>query len=292
MKKRILITGSSGFLGRYLIKYAPAEYEIIAQYRSKKPDDYGKQVNFLQMDFLHDSWDPIDRLQVDGVIHAAASASIDECEQQPELTYRMNVDVTRKLADFARRQNARFIYLSSDVIFDGKKGDYSEKDLPSPQSVYGKSKVKAEEYVLARYPDAVVVRPALFYGLALNGRPSFTEIMLKNLRAGKEIRLFTDQYRTPILVNNLAEALWELIDNDFRGILHLGGAQKITRYEMGILMCEMFGLDKQLLIPTRLEEVKLIAPRPLDCSLDITLARRILRTRFVDCAEGYRIAYL
>ena len=292
MKKRILITGSSGFLGRYLIKYAPAEYEIIAQYRSKKPDDYGKQVNFLQMDFLHDSWEPLERLQVDGIIHAAASASIDECEQHPELTYRMNVEATRKLVDYSRRKNARFIYLSSDVIFDGKKGNYSETDPPSPQSVYAKSKIKAEEYVLAQHPNAVVVRPALFYGLALDGRPSFTEIMLKNLRAGKEIRLFTDQYRTPILVNNLAEALWELMGNDFRGIIHLGGAQKITRYEMGVLMCEMFGLDKRLLIPTRLQEVKLIAPRPLDCSLDISLARRLLRTRFVDCAEGYRIAYL
>ncbi len=291
-KKKVLVTGSSGFLGRYLIKFAPSIYQIIAQYRSQQPNDYGRDVTFPQKDFLApDWWEFLDESRPDAIIHAAAMASIDECELKPEIARQVNFEATARLVDYAAANDVRFIFVSSDVIFDGQKGDYAETDMPNPLNAYSRTKVEAENYILSKKCDAVVVRPALFYGLTLNGRPSFTEVILRNLHAGKQVFLFPDQYRTPILVNNLADALWELVEFDFTGVLHLGGATRISRLEMGELLCQMFELDRHLLVPVTSEKAHLVAVRPLDCSLDISLARTLLKTPLADCPTGFRIAY-
>ncbi|GAB4374171.1 MAG: SDR family oxidoreductase [Calditrichia bacterium] len=290
--KKVFITGSSGFLGRYLLKYAPPQgYRLLAHYRSKKPNSYGKDVVYIPIDFLEDHWISLKELRPNVIIHTAAMASIDECEVKPQISHHINFEAVRQLSDLANEWKARFILISSDVVFDGEKGNYSESDPPAPLNVYARSKVQAESYVLENNPEAVVVRPGLFYGLALNGRPSFTETMLESLHAGKQVFLFTDQIRTPILINNLAEALWELVESDFCGVLHLGGAQRCNRLEMGEILCEMFNLDPNLLIPVTSVQANLIARRPLDCSLDTSLSHRILKTPFVDCRTGFSIAY-
>ncbi len=290
-KKRILVTGSSGFLGRYLIKFAPREYHLISQFRSKKPEPYGRDLTFLKMDFLSESFKNLEDLKPNVIIHTAAMASIDDCEVNPDRARQINYDVTRRLIDFASNLDIRFIFISSDVIFDGERGNYSESDSPNPLNIYAETKVDAEQYILSKKANAVVVRPSLFYGLGLNGRPSFTETMLSNLRAGKQVFLFTDQYRTPVLVNNLTDALWELVNLDFTGIIHLGNNHRISRISMGQLLCELFKLDKNLLVPVKSSEAKLIAKRPLDCSLNTDLASSLLKTRFVDCHSGFNIAY-
>lgn len=291
-KQKVLITGGSGFLGRYLLKTAPDHYQVIAQYRSKPPNEYGRDVRFLYFDFFDDDWRALEGIRPDIIIHTAAMASIDECEVKPEIAYHFNFEVTRRLVDYAAEQNIKFIFISSDVVFDGQKGNYSETDDPNPLNVYAHSKVIAENYILENYPAAVVVRPSLFYGSALNGRPSFTETMLRSLHAGKQVFVFIDQFRTPILVNNLSHALWELAETDFRGILHLGGGSpKISRLEMGELLCEMFKLDQNLLVPMKSEQANLVANRPLDCSLDTSLSRSLLKTRFCDCRNGFSLAY-
>jgi dTDP-4-dehydrorhamnose reductase len=292
MSHQILITGSSGFLGRYLIKYAPLENDtIIAQYRQKQPESYGAEVKFLPLDFMQDEWEIPAQFQPDFIVHTAAIASLDECEIKPDICQLMNVEATKKMVDFAASHECRFIFISTDVVFDGKKGNYAEFHEPNPINVYSRSKFEGEQYVLQNHPDAVVVRPALFYGLALNGRPSFTETMLKNLYAGKQVFLFTDQIRTPILVNDLAKAIWELIRLDFKGAIHLGGPQRVSRFEMGEILCDVFKLDRSLLIPMKSEDAKLVALRPPDCTLDSSLAKKILNTPFVECRTGFNMAY-
>lgn len=291
VKKSVFITGSSGFLGRYLIKFSPNTYHIIAHYRSKRPNGYDRDLTFVELDFGGDFQRSLRKLKPTAIIHTAAMASIDECEVKPEIARRINFEATRLLADFSAETGSRFIFISSDVVFDGKKGYYSETDVPTPGNVYAHTKVEAEKYILANHPNAVVVRPALFYGYALNGRPSFTEVMLENLKAGKQIFLFKDQYRTPVLINNLTAALWEVLELDYTGILHIGGTQKISRLDMGLLLCEMFNLDKKLLVPVKLEDARLLAFRPLDCSLNSGLAQRLLKANLTDCRTGFNLAY-
>ena len=116
--------------------------------------------------------------------------------------------------------------------------------------------------------------------------------MLTQLVENKSVATFTDQFRTPIFVNDLAKAILELMNHSYTGVIHLGGPQKVSRYEMGLMLCEMFDLDKNLLKPVKSAEIQLKVPRPLDCSLDISRARSILHTGFEDCKSGLRKAYI
>jgi len=287
----ILVTGSSGFLGRNLLKFSLSSHKISAIYRHHKPDSYGRDIRFIQVDLTSKDWTELYKLNADTIIHTAAMSSIDECESQPAIAERINYEATCQLADFAAQTGARLLFISTDVVFDGEKGDYSEKDSPNPQNIYAKTKVKAEEYILSHLKNYVIIRPSIFYGIALNGHPSFTEIMLKNLYAGKQVYLFTDQIRTPVFVKDLVSAIWELTEHQFCGILHIGGPNKFSRWEIGQLICDIFNLDDNLMIPVKSSEINLTAWRPLDCSLDIRLARSILSTKFVDCKVGFNIAF-
>lgn len=291
MKPTVLITGSSGFLGRNLLKFSTKNFNLVAQYRNSPPAAYGENVQFLKLDFLKNNWGKLNNIKLQVIIHTAAMASIDECEAQQKSAHQINYQATCRLVDIAARRKIRFIFISSDVVFDGDKGNYSETDEPHAVNFYAQTKIAAEKYVIENHPNAVVVRPGLFYGLALNGRPSFTEIMLQHLYAGKQIYAFTDQYRTPILVNNLVSALWELAENSYCGYLHLAGPQRLSRWDLGKLLCEIFKLDENLLIPVKSQEVKLLAKRPQDCSLNISLSRSLLKTQFVDCRSGLQLAY-
>lgn len=292
MSRTTLLTGSSGFLGRYLLKYSPSEgQKIFAHYRTEPPVHYGRNVEFVQLDFLEDDWRVLEAKRPELIIHTAAMAAIDECEVKPEISHHINFEATRRLADLAAQCHARFIFISSDVVFDGSKGQYREDDLPNPKGVYANSKLQAENYLLEHLPDVIVIRPSIFYGLTLNGRPSFTQTMLRNLHQGKQVFLFTDQYRSPLLVNNLAESIWEIADLDFKGVLHLGGPERMSRMEMGELLCDMFKLDRSLLVPIQSAQANLIAPRPLDCSLNSSRARQLLKTELVDCRTGFSIAF-
>ncbi len=288
---KIIITGSSSFLGRNLLKFSPSGRKIFAFYRHNKPVGYGQDIKYVQLDLLSPNWDSLEKIHVDVIIHAAAMASLDECETQPEIAHRINYESTNRLVKYADKIGARFIFISTDVVFDGNKGNYVEDDIPKPLNVYAQTKVKAENFILSQHKNAVIVRPSIFYGRALNGRPSFTEIMMKNLYAGKQVFLFTDQIRTPLYVKDLASAIWELIDHNHCGALHIGGPQQLSRWQIGQILCRVFNFDENLLIPVKSEEVNLVALRPLDCSLNTNLASSILKTTFVDCSVGLNLAF-
>ncbi len=289
--QRVFITGASGFLGRYLLKQAPGGMQILAQYHHNPIPSTAPGLEMLPVDLTNPDWKEVLDFQPGAIIHTAALSLLDECEREPLLAEEINYHATVQLAEIARRTKARFIFVSTDQLFDGKKSLYSEGDPPIPLSVYGKTKAAAEKYLLAHLNNCVVARAALIYGKALHGKPTFTETMVNKLGNGQPVKLFVDEYRTPVLVQNLAAALWELAGSDFRGIIHLGGAQRVSRYEMGEILCRLFDFSTGLLIPTRLAELALPAPRPPDCSLDISLAKRTLHTRMVDCEEGLRLAF-
>ncbi len=288
---KVLITGSSGFLGSYLLRFAPSRYHLVAQYRNNLPKVPAKTVEYLNLDLISADLEQLGKMGPDAIIHTAAMASIDQCESQMEEAMALNLHSTTRLADISAANNIRFIFLSSDVIFDGRKGHYSETDEPFPINVYARTKVDAEKEILRRHKNVVVVRPGIFYGRTLNTRPSYTEIMLNNLHDGKQVYAFSDQYRTPIYIKDLVNALWELVDHSFRGIIHIGGPQKLSRLELGKILCDIFSLDENLLVSVPSSEARLVAPRPLDCSLDSSLASSVLKTEISDCRTGLQWAY-
>jgi dTDP-4-dehydrorhamnose reductase len=287
----VLITGASGFLGNYLLKLAPESLLVLGQYRNHRPIVCPANCSLVRQDFLDSMDEFLARYRPGVIIHTAAMAQLDECEEKPELADRLNVQVTEQLAKWAAQIGARFIFISTDIVFDGTRGNYTESDQPRSINHYGKTKTEAEQRVLRLHPDAVVVRTSIIYGKALGGRPSFTEVLLRRLRHGENVPVFTDQYRSPVFVEDLGRAIWELAENDFRGILHVAGPERLSRERIGEIVCEVFRLNPELLVPIQTEDIQLRAPRPLDTSLNIDLATRVLNTPLQPFRDGIRQAF-
>ncbi|RMH72601.1 MAG: SDR family oxidoreductase [Gemmatimonadetes bacterium] len=276
---KFFVTGGSGFLGHHLVqKLVEQRLPVVGSFfQHAIPVDSLKQVRV-------DVTDPkavsaaIHAAEPDVIVHCAALAQPDFCEKHPERARAVNLEGTRHVLAAAKAAQLRFVYLSSDLVFDGEKGYYTEDDpLPPPQNVYVETKQRAERLTLA-YENGLVIRPALMYGFdGVRPGRNFFEIMFQRFQRGEAVKLFVDQYRTPSQVRNLADVIIELAQTRETGILHAGGAERISRYEMGIRTCKIFGFDTALAVPTRMADIQLAASRPRDCSLDTTRVQQILR---------------
>lgn len=270
----VLVTGASGQLGSYLLRHLVSQqrHEIVAWSGSRGGTSSGiplRPVDLTDANQVRDAFQE-DRPAV--IIHAAAVSRIDLCYAQPELAESVNVRGTRQLVSLAADHASRFIYVSTDLVFDGRKGHYVERDLPRPLSRYGQSKLAAEQVVL-QWPDAAVVRVSLLFGPSLNGQPSFFDQQLAGLREGRPVKLFTDEWRTPLSLATAATALVEVAASNLAGVLHIGGPERMSRWQMGQQLAVFLGCDPQLLQATRQTEVPFPEPRPPDVSLDSSLWR-------------------
>ncbi|NOY78383.1 MAG: SDR family oxidoreductase [Calditrichaeota bacterium] len=290
--KKLLITGASGFLGSVLFQKAASQWETIGLYLSHAapPVTSAKRVQ-LDLTSEKEVSALFQEFQPDVIIHTAAETRVDVCEANPDSCKAKNIEASRILSHFAQNAHSRLITISTDLVFDGTKGHYSESDPTHPLSLYAQTKVAAEKITLDTCPDAVVARIAIMYGKSPLQRYSFSEWMRKSWEKGQPTPLFYDQFRTPIWVDNLAEALLELASSDFKGILHLGGAQKIDRYSFGKLLAGILGVPENLLIPKSMFDSHPSAARPQDVSLNISRAQSILDTRILTVEEGLRLAY-
>jgi len=266
-RPHLLITGGSGYLGRRLVRRAQTRWNVTATYLTHRPAT--PDCRWVRLDIR----DPaqvdrlFDRLTPQVVIHTAARRGGQDLEQ-------VNVDGTRHVALAAGRVGARMVHLSTDVVFDGRKGRYVESDPPSPITPYGRSKADAEAWLAAQMPQAAVVRTSLIYGL--DTPDHHTRWMLEALRQGRPVRLFTDEWRCPIWVEALAAALLELATMDYAGVLHIAGRQALNRYEFGTRLLRFWGVDLTGVVAASAATSGLT--RPLDCTLDTTKARGLLST--------------
>jgi len=264
----LLITGGSGYLGRRLIALAVGRWQITATYFCHPLHGDGFIATRMDVRDAGQVAALMAQVRPDVVIHTAYTTESEEAMQ------RVIIQGTRHVAQAAMGIGARLIHLSTDVLFDGRRGHYTEDDPPSPITPYGRAKAIAEAIVAAEASDAVIVRTSLITGF--DPPDPRTRWVLDSLREGREIRLFTDEFRCPVWVTTLAQALLELAELDYRGVLNVAGDQVLTRYEIGVRLARFFGLDPAGITPALAAESGLV--RPLDCSLDLSLARRLLRT--------------
>lgn len=290
--KRIFITGGSGFVGGHLLNQAVGKWQVSTNYFQHSINLPG--YDWVQLDLRqHDEVvQVLKHVQPDVVIHQAALSNLDLCEQRRDEAQATNVEATAFLADWCQRTCTRLIFLSSDMVYDGEKGNYCETDPVRPLGVYAMTKVQGENEVRKYCRNHVVIRTALVYGKPIGGGGSFTEWMERRLRQGIEVPLYTDQYRTPILVNNLAEVLLELAGGDFRGTLNVGGPDKTDRFNFGQKYCRFGGFDETLLRPIVMRDgPPLSAPRPRDLSFDISKAKSVLKTGLLGIDEGLKVLF-
>jgi dTDP-4-dehydrorhamnose reductase len=268
---RLLVTGGSGYLGAAIIKRAPIDWKIAATFLAHRIEQEKVAafcVDVRNADAVNRLFDEF-RPQV--VIHTAAVMSGDALSS-------VNVDGSRNIARAAQRSfdcantplRTRLIHLSTDVVFDGAHAPYTENDLPHPIHAYGESKARAEQAIIEEYESPVIVRTSLLYGF------DPIDPRTRQTLNGEMPRLFSDEYRCPILVDDLADALIELAQNDFVGAMNVAGPQRLSRYEFGVKLARAFDVEPRF---ESALSASFPAPRPRDCTLDISLAQQILKTR-------------
>jgi dTDP-4-dehydrorhamnose reductase len=265
---RILVTGASGQLGAYLLRELQARgLQTIPWSGSATGHRFGHALHPLDLTDLSAVNRAFAEAAPDTVIHAAALARIADCHRDPILAQRINTEATAYLAGLCRDADVRLVHVSTDLVFDGARGNYCEEDEASPLSVYGRSKLHAEQAILA-LPKVAVARVSLLYGPSLTGRMSFFDEQVSALRNAKPLKLFVDEWRTPLDLFTAAKALVELSLSEQVGLFHVGGPHRMSRYEMGCQTAAFLGVATSAIVAARQDEVPAPEPRPPDVSLD------------------------
>jgi len=268
---RILITGGNGLLGTKVIEQALArpEIDIISTSRDVCQNGYLGQFMFSRLDIT--DVNSVQRVlvqhQPDVVIHTAAMTNVDACETHHEEAWAINVSGTEHVAQTCRDLGARLVNLSSEYVYDGTAGPYTETDPVNPLGWYAKTKWESEERVRSIVENAVIGRTTIIIGQAPHVRPNFVLWLVNQLRSGQMANIVVDQIGSPTLAENLAEMVLALALSDARGVYHTAGDTVIGRYDYACLICDVFDLDSSMLIPITTAELNQPAPRPLKAGL-------------------------
>jgi len=286
-KTKVLLTGASGFLGFNLMSLLKTEFELYGTYCANRPPIEGYRLIKLDVTSPENVKEVLETIEPEVIIHAAAKADVDFCESNHDVSFGVNVRGSENLVKQAELIGARFIYLSTDLVFDGEDGDYSEDDNPNPTSFYGATKLEAEKRVLNLSQKALVLRLSLLYGDRGHSNVGFVYRLLESLKTGKSFRLFTDQYRTPLYLEDLADALREItLDTSVSGLYHLGGPERVSRWEFGQVLAEVFGFSQKLLLPIKMEDLPEMLTRPRDCSLNSSRLCKKMNLQPLSVKEG------
>lgn len=288
---KVLVTGANGFLGHYLVPSLLKEgFQVLATGKGacRLSLEGAKGFAYAEMDFTDkESTLSIIRQYIpDVVVHAGAVSKPDDCELDRAMAWRINTGGTQHLLEGAAELRAFFVYISTDFVFDGEKGMYSEEDIPSPVNYYGQTKLEAEQAVQV-YPYAwAIVRTVLVYGQPLAGRSNILSIVKDKLEKGERYKVVDDQLRTPTYVGDLAEGIVAVIRKSAIGIWHLSGGDVLTPYEMACQTASFLGYDPQLLTRVTADTFTQPAKRPPRTGFNITKARKELGYAPVSYKEG------
>jgi dTDP-4-dehydrorhamnose reductase len=272
---RIVVTGASGQLGAYIVDRLIQGTHQIDAWSSGATEARGG-LRFRPVELT-------DRVAVlraladaapDAIIHAAAISSADAARRDPARSQAVNVGATQLLSNWAAEHDRRLVFTSTDLVFDGQKSWYSETDPAHPILIYGRTKLAAEEFVLAA-PRGLVARLSLLYGASRCGREGFFDRAVAALRAGSSQAFFTDEHRTPLDYTTAANLLVRLTESETRGTIHLGGPERLSRFELMSRAAAALEFDPGLVRPSRRTDVPLPEPRPADVSLDSSRLHRV-----------------
>lgn len=287
--KRLLVTGASGFLGWHLCRVASATWQVqgtYCQHSLADGDLPGVALHRLDLTQADSVQDLIAAIAPDAVIHTAALSQPNRCEQDPEQSYAVNVEATATLAKLCGDRQIPFVFTSTDQVFDGQQAPYDEASPPSPINTYGRHKLEAEQRLRQVHPAATICRMPLMYGPAAPQAGSFLQGFLATLREGRSLDLFIDEFRSPAYGEDAAQGLLLAVASGV-DLLHLGGPERISRYDFGLRMAAVFGLDAGLIRPSRQADVPMPAARPADVS---TNSQRAMALGYCprDVAAGLR----
>ena len=273
-----VVLGANGLVGsRIAARLAEAGEEVVAVGRGAQR--VRAKVRYVELDLLREASripELIGEARPSGVINSAAMTDVDACERSPEEAWTLNAQLVELSAAAAARAGARFTNLSTDYVFDGKKGSYSEDDAPNPQGVYARSKRAGEVAALELGKDVAVCRVAVVYSGRGGAKTTFAVTVADSLRVGKPVNAFADQVVSPTLADNAAEMVIGVHRSGAQGFFHCAGANEISRIGFARAIARRIGAQESLIVPVRLADLKLPAPRPLRCGLRVDKVKRLL----------------
>ncbi|HEV7348898.1 NAD(P)-dependent oxidoreductase [Telluribacter sp.] len=294
-KKRILITGSNGLLGQKLIELLVKQSNIhtIATARGENRLPFTEGYEYLSMDITNPEQvhQVIKQARPEVVIHTAAMTNVDQCETEKDACWAQNVQAVEYLVEACQETNAFLLHVSTDFIFDGADGPYDVDAEANPLSFYGWSKYAAEKAVIHSGPVRwAIARTVLVYGIAHDmSRSNIILWVKKSLEEGKNIKVVTDQWRTPTLAEDLAMGCYLIADGEAEGIFNISGKDLLTPYEMAIMTAEFFGLDRSLIAEADSSTFTQPARRPARTGFILDKSRDVLGYEPHSFQEGIAI---
>ncbi len=272
LKLKILITGVTGQIGSRLAEKLGERHEIIAAVRDRTGFKGRYKTVLLDLSDPNSTKKAVELSAPDQIIHCAAITSPESCEKNKKLCQKVNAVGTAAIASAAVETGSRLIYLSTDLVFDGKKRFYNENDKPNPLSYYGFSKLEGEKAVSGTMRNYLIARTAIVFGKGLY-RPEggFADWLIKNLTEKNRLNLFTDQFRSHFYLGDCVRAIELLVESREKGLFHISGGNRESRYDFAIKLAEKLGLDRRLITATKMAGIPSVAKRPKDCSLDNSL---------------------
>ncbi len=265
---RILVTGANGLLGEKLTMLAFKQgFEVCRTALNITVD----ATNYVRLNITNKSavFSLCRAFKPNAIVNLAALTDVDLCEREKDAALDINANAAGYLAEAANIVGAHMVQVSTDYVFDGERGMYSEDDEPNPIDHYGYSKLLGERKVMSATKSYCIARTSVIFGWGREHRPNFAIWVLNCLRAGKKFTVVTDQYASPTLNINLAEMIIEIIERKLQGIYHTAGRDRINRYNMAIKIAEIFNLEPTLILPVTSSSINWFAKRPNDSSLKI-----------------------
>jgi len=288
----ILVTGISGFIGGHVWALLSEREDVWGLYGATGSIPL-KPERQMQVDLskTHHLAELVLDLEPETIIHLAGMSRPDTCRRHSLLAWKVNNAATREMAVAADKIGARVIFASSDHVFEGTKGTYKESDTLGPICVYGETKKAAERSILTILDDSVVLRINNTFGPPRFRGGSFSEWILDRESRGETVPLYVDQFRSPIDVLTVAEVLVELTYNPYKGVLHLGGCNRMNRATFGRMLLQHLGRDTNSILELHAAKADPKGHMPVDTSYDISKAHQVLETPIPNIEESLRLVY-
>ncbi len=288
--KRVLITGSNGLLGQKLAEIFSRSNNYSLLLTSKQEhsvfDEEALPYRRLDATLKREVQRVSEEFEPDIIINAAAVTNVDLCETERELAWTVNVGSIENLIYAAKLTGARLVQISTDYVFDGRRGPYHELDRPNPLSYYGRTKLASENIIRASGIPSTLIRTMILYGAGFNVKANFALWVLRNLGEDKPVRVVDDQIGNPTLADDLAYAILKGIELGRSGLYHISGPDLISRYDFAVAIAKAFNFNKKLITPVKTAAFRQPAPRPLRSGFITLKAEVDLGIRLSNIEQG------
>ena len=289
--EKLYITGVNGLLGQKILEQAIGKYEVLGVDLHDEPFIKKNKFVYQKLDLTNRRAvkDAILAAKPAYLINTAAMTDVDGCEREKEKCWKINVQSVENIAYAARKTHTKIVHLSSDYVFDGKTGPYTETDSPKPPGYYGKSKLASENILIASELEFAIVRTMVLYGSGVRVRPNFVTWLVEKLKKGENTAVVTDQYGSPTLADDLAKAILKIVKYNKWDLYHISGSELIDRYYFALKIASVFKLNKNLIAPITTAELNQAAQRPLNSGFIIDKAVSDLDINMHNVEEGLKI---